>query len=298
MAPAQPSRDFFRHFRAAGRRSHFLLSLFFLVLVPMTGVVACGLGSPAVPAPTQTAQAAYIEQLATKMSVRLEATDAAAGPAATATAQAYQSWLDTRQSWPLVLEETFDSNTNEWPTGEESGDLTDISWQVAGGIYHIEATAKEGFYYWTHPTLDEVDDFYLVVDARQVSGPEDSDYGVVFHLQAINDVFSYYAFTLDSEGMYSFQMSYGGEWTTILDWQTSPAIRRYETNRIAVIAEGGHYNFFINDQFVAEADDPNLGHGTNGIVVGMYETGVEAVFEFDNFILRAPLSIDISSQDG
>ena len=53
-------------------------------------------------------------------------------------------------------------------------------------------------------------------------------------------------------------------------------------------SEGTHFIFFINDQFVAELDDPRLSAGTAGLAIELANAGDEAVVEFDNFQLRAP----------
>jgi len=46
--------------------------------------------------------------------------------------------------------------------------------------------------------------------------------------------------------------------------------------------------FLINDQLVAEADDDVMFFGKAGLSIELYGEGDAAVFEFDNFELRAP----------
>jgi len=51
---------------------------------------------------------------------------------------------------------------------------------------------------------------------------------------------------------------------------------------------GSHFTFYINDQYVGEADDDQLSTGTIALAVGLDNAEDQAVFEFDNLELRAP----------
>jgi len=66
------------------------------------------------------------------------------------------------------------------------------------------------------------------------------------------------------------------------------AIRPGGTNRLTVLAEGSHFAFYINEQYVGEADDDRLSRGQLGLAIELADAGDTAVFEFDNFEMRAP----------
>jgi hypothetical protein len=56
-------------------------------------------------------------------------------------------------------------------------------------------------------------------------------------------------------------------------------------NQLAVRGTGSHFEFFINEQFVGEADDSEFRSGIVGLVTGFPNAGDKAVFEFDDFEL-------------
>ncbi len=69
---------------------------------------------------------------------------------------------------------------------------------------------------------------------------------------------------------------------------TSSAIRPGQVNHLTVVAQGAHLSFFVNGQLVAQHDDSGLKSGSVGPVVELFHSGDHAVFEFDNFEVRAP----------
>jgi hypothetical protein len=87
----------------------------------------------------------------------------------------------------------------------------------------------------------------------------------------------------NDEQYFTFELLDQDEWTTLIDWTKTSAIHPGEVNQLAVRGEGAHFEFFINDEFVGEADDSEFSSGTAGLVIGLPEAGDKAVFEFDNF---------------
>jgi hypothetical protein len=59
-------------------------------------------------------------------------------------------------------------------------------------------------------------------------------------------------------------------------------------NRLAVLAQGGHLKFYINDRLVGEADDSRVTSGEVGVALELNNGGDHATFEFDNFEVRTP----------
>jgi hypothetical protein len=57
---------------------------------------------------------------------------------------------------------------------------------------------------------------------------------------------------------------------------------------VAVVANDGSFYFFINDQYVDEIEEDALLRGRVGMVVNLFEPGIQAEWEFDNFELREP----------
>jgi len=98
----------------------------------------------------------------------------------------------------------------------------------------------------------------------------------------------FYAFEMSDAQKFSFSLYYQGQWTTLIGWTESSAIRPGEVNRMTVLGEGAHFSLYINDQYVGEAEDGQLSKGEAGLTITLYNAGDEAVFEFDNFEVRAP----------
>lgn len=216
---------------------------------------------------------------------------------ATATVQAMQAEVTAQEAiratavatgsgWPLVLLDTFDSNAHNWPSGSSSNELVTATESFINGKYHWDVKAHQDVHLAARLVdTSAVFDFYLCAEAQRISGPDDGSYGVEFR---VHDANSKYYFGIYNSRHFAFSLLHGGQWTRLVDLTPTSAIRAGEANRITVVAQGTHFAFFINDQFVAEADDDRLDSGTVGLAIELSKAGDEAVFEFDNFELRAP----------
>jgi serine/threonine protein kinase len=186
--------------------------------------------------------------------------------------------------WPIILCDTFDTNVNDWLTGDYSSErVTGGNRDVTNGKYRWEANSSQGVVWRAIPDIASVSDFYLTMEARRVSGSERGRYGLVFRY-ADRD---YYWVKIGDDQNFRLDLRYEDEWTTLIGWTETSAIRPGQVNRLTVIAEGTHFTFYVNDQYVGEADDSRLSIGRVGVAVEIY-AGDAAVFEFDNFEVRAP----------
>jgi hypothetical protein len=192
--------------------------------------------------------------------------------------------FELRAPWPVVISDDFSANVNDWLIGKSDDEYSVNELRIVNGKYRWELKAKQGFHYRQWPRTGSVSDLSLSVDIRQVSGAYDADYALVF--RDTDDEF--YAFSISNTGYFSVQLFRNGVWTPLIDWTTTSTIRPGDVNRLAVVAEGAHFVFFVNDQYVAEVDDDRLSSGMVGVAVDLFDPGDEAVFEFDNFELRAP----------
>lgn len=235
---------------------------------------------------TATARAAQARQ-ATFQAVHARATAAAQAVQATATAQAVPSAVDASSRWPLVLLDTFDTNVNNWPMGSASTETAIMTETFVNGKYRWDMQALQGFHSGAHLKNVSVSDFYLVVETQKINGSNDSHCGVEFRIADTNNK---YYFGIYKDQYFTFFLLREGQWTVLIGLTPTTALRTGEVNRIAVIAEGSHFGFFINDQFVAEVDNDQLDSGSVGLAIELSQAGAKAVFEFDNFELHAPSS--------
>jgi hypothetical protein len=189
-----------------------------------------------------------------------------------------------RPDWSLILFDTFDGNTHDWPTGITNDDYLRGFSRITGGRYRWQATGKQNFVWWGYPGGTVAEDFHVAVEVEQISGPPGGEAGVVFRLND-ND---FYLFEIDDRQRFRIRIQQSGEWNDILGWFRTDAIRVNALNRLALTGTGSHFAFFINDQFVYEMDDDRIEAGKTGLLIGHRRAGVEEIYEFDNFELRAP----------
>lgn len=180
------------------------------------------------------------------------------------------------------LTDSFDDNSNEWFVGDYRDQFVAGSRSITNGKYRWEAKAYQPSRFSAVPKVAPVSNFYLIVDAKRVNGSKSSLYGLLFRRLDRNN---FYLFQINDDQYFTFELLDQDEWTTLIDWTKTSAIRPGEVNQLAVRGEGSHFEFFINDEFVGEADDSEFSSGIVGLVVGFPDAGDEAVFEFDNFEL-------------
>jgi hypothetical protein len=242
---------------------------------------------------TSTAQA-----VAAASTVQAQAT-AKADAAATAAVQAQATVLpatatmqacihDTELApadWVVVFCDTFSTNENDWYTGEYDGDLISGEKLLAGGKYRWDATVNGDAIWWSIPDVALDEDFYATVEIRRVSGVESGQYGLVFRKI---DKENYAIFKIRDSSSFKFSLRHEGEWNTVIDWTETSAVLPSQVNRVTVIAQGAHYTFYVNDQYVGDAEDDRLNQGKAGMMIELVDAGDAAIFEFDNLEIRAP----------
>jgi hypothetical protein len=232
----------------------------------------------------QATSEALIAQSTAEAQAQATSTPRAAPATATVMACIHQTDL-APHDWNVVVCDNFGANVRDWPEGDYDGDLITGDKFITSGRYRWEANAIDSVIWWSVPDMDSVSDFYLTAKARRVSGVEDSQYGMIFRR---SDKQNYGLFKIEDSQYFKFAIRHEGEWDTVIDWTESSAIRPGETNRLTVIAVDSHFTFYINDQYVGEADEDRLGEGEAGLAIELLDSDDAAVFEFDDFEVRAP----------
>lgn len=194
--------------------------------------------------------------------------------------------LTESQDWETVANTEF--NTDTW-----AKDFNEENWKgnariTDSGTYLVTMNyageySSEG--YWIFPILEEVSDFYLSVSGKYIAGGDDNTYGLLFRLNGAGR--PGYLFRLyEKKQMYDVQFA-GDEFVPLKQETLSPIIGQGKFNKIAVIAKGSDFYFFINDKFVEHIYDNQRAKGSVGIRIAV-DKGTEHIFEFDNFVLRTP----------
>lgn len=189
------------------------------------------------------------------------------------------------QNWQLVFSEIFDNNRNQWPSGAANDDLKEINYEIAGGTYSLHTKAYQEFFGSVDIPTARVQDFEFSVEVRQVRGAARTDYGLIFRKDTRGN---YYYFGVNDLRQYTFRRFYNNEWSELIGWTSSTALRSGTLNRLTAIAEDNHLILLINDVFVASVDDEFIKEGTFALGFRLYATGHMAYLEFDNLELRVP----------
>lgn len=204
----------------------------------------------------------------------------------TMTAQAFQSTAENAHvQWPSIQFEEFNDNKNDWLVGNFDTQDTKELRIIKYGKYQWSATVNKGLIKWTSANTKPVSDFILSADVRQIEGSSSTDFGLIFR-EDTDANFYYFGITTDQK--YLLYLSYKDGWLTLINPTYNRAIIPWQANRLTVLAEGDHFIFFINDQYIAEIHDDTIPSGTTAFAIEMRKAGEQASFEFDNFELRAP----------
>jgi len=190
---------------------------------------------------------------------------------------------DVPPEWNIVISEQFNSNRNGWQEESEQNEYGFTQAAFERSKYVIQINPITAMQFFQAPDLPMQDDFYLTVEAAKTQGPEDSFYGVYFRMTDNH----YYYFVISDTQEYGVLLLMQG-WQHLVDWTLSPAIHPNETNKLTVLAEGDHFVFCINDQWVNEIYDDQKTIGYLGVTVGVENGGYETIFEFDKFTVHAP----------
>ncbi len=129
-------------------------------------------------------------------------------------------------------------------------------------------------------------DFHLSVEATQVAGPDDNEYGVLVRVQ---DPSNFYRFSISGDGYFLVSKFVDGQEVLLGgDWTPSEAVHRGNaTNVLEVICQGDVLTFIVNGEQLAREEDSQFSHGDVALYAGaFYEAGVEV--HFDNLQVTEP----------
>lgn len=155
--------------------------------------------------------------------------------------------------------------------------------EIAEGVLRVHV-AVPGQLAWAAAGKD-LSDVHLAVEATQVAGPDDNEYGILLRLK---DASNFYRFSISGDGYYAISKFEDGVPEDIVNWTPSEAIQQGQaSNLIEVIAVGDQFTFRVNGQELAQVEDDTFSRGDVGLYAGtFYEGGVEILF--DSLLVEAP----------
>ena len=185
----------------------------------------------------------------------------------------------------ILYDEAFDSEAS-WYVGEAGSS----EWWLGEGKYHVLVTGTtslsedRGFSSW-RSGVGPFGDFLLLVDAEQVSGPENNGYGIQFRMQ---DSDNYYRFRISGDGWAKFDKSVAGVRTTIRSWEETSFVNTGNArNRMGVAAEGSTFTFYVNGTVLYTETDTSFASGHIGLAAIKYDLQSNLHIAFDNLIVQA-----------
>ncbi|MEA3340367.1 MAG: family 16 glycoside hydrolase [Chloroflexota bacterium] len=132
----------------------------------------------------------------------------------------------------------------------------------------------------------EFSDFHLAIEAAQVAGPDNNEYGVLARME---DTDHFYRFSISGDGYYMVSKYDGEVWESLSgDWALSDAIQTgAATNLLEVVCQGATMTFFVNGVQLVQVEDADYSRGDIALYAGaFFEPEVEV--HFDNLRVEEP----------
>ncbi len=173
-----------------------------------------------------------------------------------------------QQSWT----ETFDSQ-GDWELSSDA--VAEVSMTEGQLQIHILLPGQVA---WASAGRS-VGDARIAVDATQVAGPMDNEYGVLLRMQEDE---AFYAFSISGDGYVRVARYQDEAWTVLgSDWTANEAVHQgAATNHLEIEAQGANFTFSVNGEQVAQVEDDALRRGDVGFYAGAFgEGGVVIAFD-------------------
>ncbi len=191
------------------------------------------------------------------------------------------------KKWPLLLQESFETNEYLWEIGDSSTEFYDAEYKISNGSYHIQATAKQEFIETVLPkALDDMGDFFLTARVGPIEFIEGSHQGILFRYGDAG----YYWYGIHNDWLGPNLMAlihYQGESIQKMP-PYSIALRRDETVTLGVIAKGDRFVLLARDQVVGDFVSTKIQSGIPGIAFGLAEAVDTSSFIYSSFSINSP----------
>jgi hypothetical protein len=191
--------------------------------------------------------------------------------------------IQEAKRWPLLIQDPFNDNANEWLEGEIDDEYVSMTLTV-DSRYVWEATAKKGVVWRVWPRSEYLSDFYLAVDIQNQGRNQSAQYGAIFY----NDEGVYCYLEVSDAGYFRVASYDGQNWLDLIPATYSEVIQPGEINHLEIAAKAGTFYVQINNQFVGSNTGCTQSSGQAGIAIGLTNQNDHGNIVFDNFELRTP----------
>jgi hypothetical protein len=188
-------------------------------------------------------------------------------PTPAPTAVATSAPVTTASASAPLLDETFASGADGWPSAATSSAF----WDTSG--YHLVPRIAAQFVAITAPSGPSFTNGAVLGLFRKVAGPVGGGYGLIVRAQGPLDGSDqggrYYIFEVGDKGEVGAWRRESDQWVDLLPWQASAAVNAGAAeNRLRVVAAGSQFTFSVNDTPVAQVSDATLASGGVGVFTG------------------------------
>jgi hypothetical protein len=184
------------------------------------------------------------------------------------------------QPGDVLLQDTFDSNTQRWGIFNNPRVLI----RIFEGAFEI--TVKEpSIFNFSNPRGD-FEDIDLTVDATLAEGTNrNSRFGVQCRK---TDNENYYMAAIRGDGYYALVKYIDNEWKWLRTWTRASAIKTDgETNTLRFICSGSTLQLWINGVQTTALHDEAFTHGQVGLWAGTFDgDGPNTKVVFDNLVVK------------
>jgi hypothetical protein len=195
------------------------------------------------------------------------------------------TWVAEEDSALYVMMRDYKDNRAERDMGyeisirgsENEPDLGEARVYIADGAYHIIAHENNEFVVGVSEWLS-LENFTMEVDATQVSGDDDNEYGLVFAHQNDDD---YYEVAVSGDGHAGFFAKEEEGWQSIVRFRPHEAITQANaTNHLRLEVQEGRLSFYVNGELVFQDFDNRFSEGLIGFGCGPFkEPGLHCSFD-------------------
>jgi len=179
-----------------------------------------------------------------------------------------------------------DFDTQGWYVGEDDGAYAATTYVISDSAYQWDVRAKAGV------TVEQTREiraafhpnsfpyrFDLTSRLGIVSGPQGTAAGLLFRAQDYDNL---YYFRMEDNGELDFFALEDSEWFHIAGPATSDWFVAGGENVLRVVADGSRFSFWLNGDFIMEAEDERFGMGAIGLAAELPNEGDVGIFAFDN----------------
>ncbi len=181
----------------------------------------------------------------------------------------------------VLFQDDFSDSNSGW----EVGDYDDGDVGYKDGVYFVTSVNLETLMWGVAGR--SFDNVIIEVDAIQVAAGSTNDnaYGVACREQGSGD--GYYL-RISGDGYYSIAKAANGEFTALVEWAESSAIKQGNaTNHIRAVCNGTTLELFVNGQSAGSVQDSTFTSGDIALTATTYEDG-ETEVHFDNLMVLKP----------